>query len=415
MGKIKSYKLFIALVMVVLLAFVGCRGEENIDDVNQSIGDDAKQNILVWSYYETGAQREALEALLNGFNDAQNTYTASWQYVPMADFAKKISIGYTQESLPDIVIIDHPNMKPFVDLGIFEDITNEVYSWENRDDYYTNALNTNEFYDRYFGIPFCSNNLALFCNTSVLSEKNIAVPTDWESFIEACEQLEDGGQLAFGMSGTSGEQSAYQFLPWILGITSWEEQFEGDKSKVAFERIHQLIEAGYMSRNIINWSQVDVARKFNSQDIVMMENGPWVLPQLIEEGVTFSVEPLPLGQDRTTILGGENIAIIRGKNVKGAIELFRYYNRDDVMELVNTLSFSVPPRRSIAKKMKKDNPYMGIFIDQMEEAYVRNSIGYWPQASTQLSESVYQIVREEVTLEDVYRVFSNYIKDIEEH
>lgn len=407
------------MATIVLLFLVsGCRGDAIKMDNETVNHNDEKQEILVWSYYETGAQREALEALLNGFNDSQDRYTASWQYVPMAEFAKKISIGYTQESLPDIVIIDHPNMKPFVDLGIFEDITNEVYSWKNRDDYYENALSTNEFYDRYFGIPFCSNNLALFCNTSLMEEQGIVLPTDWKSFIEACDTYspfnhEEG--YAFGMSGTKGEQSAYQFLPWILGITSWEDQFEGDKSMLAFERIHQLIEEGYMSRNIINWSQVDVARKFNSQEIMMMENGPWVLPQLIEEGTAFSIEPLPFGKEQTTILGGENMAIIRGKNVEGAIELFRYYNRDDVMEFVNTLSFSVPPRRSIASKIKEDTPYMALFIDQMEEAYSRNDVGYWPQASTQLSESMFQIVREEVSLEEVYDRYKKYIKDIEEH
>lgn len=47
-----------------------------------------KEKLVIWSYYETQAQRSGLDELVKNFNQSQNQYEAEWEYVPMTGFVK---------------------------------------------------------------------------------------------------------------------------------------------------------------------------------------------------------------------------------------------------------------------------------------------------------------------------------------
>lgn len=93
-----------AVIACLLLA--GCGREASEEKPEES----EREKIVLWSYYETEAQHDALDELIRGFNLDQEQYEASWEYVPMTEFSKKLTMAYTEQALPDLVLIDNPDM-----------------------------------------------------------------------------------------------------------------------------------------------------------------------------------------------------------------------------------------------------------------------------------------------------------------
>ena len=46
---------------------------------------DGKKEVVIWDYFETDAQKQMMQDLVDGFNESQDEYVASHVYVPFAD------------------------------------------------------------------------------------------------------------------------------------------------------------------------------------------------------------------------------------------------------------------------------------------------------------------------------------------
>lgn len=120
-------KLVAVLVMAVLLAALpvgGCRMEEHEKPDEQA---KERKELLLWTYYETDAQKAAVSNLVEGFNQSQEEYLLTWEYHgPLTEFNKRLAIEPTAEQKPDIVIIDNPDMKRYAKTGELEDLTEYI-------------------------------------------------------------------------------------------------------------------------------------------------------------------------------------------------------------------------------------------------------------------------------------------------
>lgn len=383
------------MVMTACLWLVGCAGQEAV--VEEGMGD--REQIVLWSYYETDAQIKALDELMNGFNLAQERYEASWQYVPMTEFTKKLTMAYTERALPDLVVIDNPDMPVCIRMGMFEDMTEFIRSLEGFEYYYTSLMETVSYEDRFYGIPFNCNNVALIYNRELLAQKNVEPPTTWQELKEAAAVLTQQGRSGFLMSAVEGEQGAFQILPWILSTGERVDEIGGEGTIRAFTFIDDMVDQGYMTSNCINLSQTDVARIFINGEAAMMENGPWVFPMLEEAGIDFGVSPLPIDEKKNVIAGGENLGVLKGKNVEGAKAFLEYCNRDRVMSEFCRKACALPTKSNIVLTDAAQAEKLGAFREQMDEAVVRTSIPGWNSLSRQLSDAIYQIIAQELTPE----------------
>ena len=143
----------------------------------------------------------------------------------------------------------------------------------------------------------------------------------------------------------------------------------------------------------------DVARKFIGGEAAMMENGPWILPMLEEAGVSYGIIPLPADITQKSVIGGENIGILKGKNIEGAKEFIKYCGRDEVMYEFCKTSGVLPTKKSLEKRMVEENEIMSVFQLQMKSAVSRTSNDHWKSLSEQLSTAIYRMMAEGATAE----------------
>lgn len=381
-------------IMVILLVFIsGCALE--VDKKEQKT-EMSKEKLVLWSYYETDAQKESLNQLIAGFNNSQDKYLMTWEYVPMTEFSKRIAIGITESQLPDLVIIDNPDMPSYIELEVFEEITNYITQGEI-DQYYESVWQSVEQGGKIYGVPFCTNNLALIYNRDILAENQLEPPQDWEEFMRAAQIMTNHSRYGFSMSGVSGEQSAFQLLSWILASGEKIETLGSTYTIMGLERISEMVSKRVMPIESINWSQNDVARKFAEGKLAMMENGPWILPIIKEAGINYGIIQLPYEQSEVTIIGGENLCLIKGKHLEGSIEFMNYYNQEDVMLKVCKSAYVIPPKMKQAEQLASENPDYAIFIEKIASSISRAAIDNWREKSKELSQVMYDLLSGEKT------------------
>ena len=383
----------VCLLAVAGTALLGCSRQP----AGQEQTETAREELVLWSYYETDAQRSGLNSLIGGFNQSQNQYHVTWEYVPMTDFDKELSRSYTEQELPDMVLIDNPDMPSFMRMGIFEDITDRIEDWDLAGEYYPAALETVRLDGRYYGIPFICNNLGLIYNTKMLDEAGIDPPKNWEELQSAALALTTEDRSGFLMCAISSEQGAFQIIPWILGAGEPIDQIGGKLTEQTYSFLNSLVEEGSMSSDCINLSQTDVARKFIAGDTAMMENGPWILSMLDKAGVPYGIAKFPTGAQEAMVTGGENIGIVKGKNVDGSLAFLQYCQGENVMESFCKNTGALPARRENTRKLTKSQPKLQVFADQMEYAISRTSIPEWNTLSESLTSNFYSMISGEIT------------------
>lgn len=395
---------FGALILAASFLLGGCAGqaEDRMVEVirtsdegaqDETGRDNLPEEIVLWSYYETNEQKEGLNRLVEGFNNRQKAYKARWEYQgPLSEFKKLLSIGIAEGKLPDVVIIDNPDMRKYVELGIFEDITQLVEANYDLEEFYPEVISSVRYNGRYYGVPFCCNNVGLVYNKEMFREAGLEPPRDWGQFIHAAEVMTTADRYGFAMSGILEEQSSFQLVPWILSTGEDMEGLGGEGTVKALSLIQNMVEQGYMPRDCINWSQVDVARRFAAGKCAMMENGPWALPMVEKAGIDYGIVNLPVDERSIVVTGGENFGVIKGKNVEGAMALLAYYYEDDVMLRMNEQMYSLPPVKRLAVKLWEVNPVYQVFARQMENCITRSAYDYWPDITGTISESLYGVI-----------------------
>lgn len=401
----KKWKSILPIILCVCLT--GCFQTDNEEEDTKK---EEKEKLVLWSYYETDMQKTALDELVKGFNEYQDKYELTWEYHgPATEFNKLLAIGITQEQLPDMVIIDNPDMPRYIKMNRFEDITDEIQKWGDTESYFSNVIESVMDDGRYYGMPFCCNNLGLIYNKDIFREENIPLPRTWEEFEETAVKLTTEERKGFAMSAIPGEQSAFQIATWILCGGEDLQDIGGKGTEKAFSLIQRLVESNALSEECINWSQNDVARVFIDGECAMMENGPWVFPALESAGIDYGIVGFPSDGKYVGVTGGENLAVIKGKNIEGSIEFMKYYSRQDVMLNINLRANSMPPKEKAARLFLNVKPEYQVFMNQMKDCVSRGTHEEWTKLSECLSEVQYRVVTRESTAQEACSYIREYM------
>lgn len=267
-------------------------------------------------------------------------------------------------------------------------------------EYYASIIDTVKYEDRYYGVPFNCNNTALIYNKTMLKEAGCEPPSTWAELRETAKKLTTGEHDGFLMCGIEGEQGAFQILSWILAASGDPSDLQENTQESPWTQTYgffsELLEDGSLSENCINLTQTDVSREFVQGKAAIIQNGPWAFPMLDESGIDYGVAPIP-GKDAETtenaaVLGGENIAIIKGKNVTGSLAFLNFcMDGQELLAFCETANV-LPAKISAAQEMAKQDERMEVFVRQMEDAVTRTSIPQWESVAQKLTDKMYQLV-----------------------
>lgn len=352
-------------------------------------GSTSTQTVKFW-YYFSNVTGQAMQKNIENYNKSQNKYAVKGQYIPFADLKKQITVGAAASSLPDIVQIDNPDHASFAAMGILADITDKVKSWGQADSFYKGPVNSCIYNGKYYGLPLDSNCLALFYNKDLCDAAGVTSgPKTWDELTADAAKLTKGSVKGFAMSAIKTEEGAFQFMPflWQAGADYNSLDSAGGISSMSF--LTNLVQKGYMSKDVINQAQGDVlSAQFEPGKAAIMLNGTWEISQLNTDKVSFKwgVWLLPTNKNNDSVLGGENIAIIKSTQARedAAWDFIKYIESPTVAEQWYKDAGYMPSRKDVADKSTywKNDPLLSVFAEQMNSAQARGPHPKWPQISS---------------------------------
>ncbi|HIZ65968.1 MAG TPA: ABC transporter substrate-binding protein [Candidatus Blautia pullicola] len=397
--KKKIVSMFLCGAMAAsLLAGCGSQGgdsKEGGDTGNDSAG--GKQEVVIWDYFETDAQKQMMEDLISGFNQSQDKYEAKHTYVPFADYEKQLTLGIASGDLPDLVILDGCSMASFISMDLFGDVSDAEINW---DEYMEGPLETTMADGKHYGIPFATNCTALFYNKDIFDAAGMEYPnenTTWEDFHEMAKALTKDGVTGFGNAATGTDEGTFQCLQWLY--TAGGDYLNIGDGIDAYKLMQEMVADGSWAKDSVNWTQSDVNNNFVAGNLAMQQNGPWQIPGIeadapdLNYGVTVLPKKDAQAGQATSIIGGENIGVVKKDDMNGAIEFMKYYDQTEVMVNAMKQYGSFPPKTEAAQDAYwTEDPIQAEFITQLDTSIPRGPSASWPSYSTALQTGFQEVM-----------------------
>ena len=356
-----------------------------------------KQEVVIWDYFETDAQKEMMQSLIDGFNASQDEYEASHVYVPFADYEKQLTLGIASGELPDLVILDGCGMASFIQLGLFGDISDADINW---DEYMEGPMESTMLDGKHYGIPFATNCTALFYNKDLFDAAGIDYPdenTTWDEFHEMAKALTKDGVSGFGNAATNTDEGTFQCLQWLY--TAGGSYTDIEDGVDAYKLMQEMIEDGSWTKECVNWTQSDVNNNFMAGNLAMQQNGPWQIPGIeanapdLNYGVTVLPKKDADSEQATSILGGENMGVVNKDDTSGAEVFLKYYDQTDVMVDAMKQYGSYPPKTEAAKDSYwTDDPIQKAFLTQIDTSIPRGPSAAWPSYSSAIQTGFQEVM-----------------------
>ncbi|THF72955.1 ABC transporter substrate-binding protein [Cohnella fermenti] len=410
------------LAVFMILSLVGCGSGENKENASPPASPSAvapessspsesasseteadKKKLTMWFYFEGKERFDKIKVLTDGYTKLHPNVEIEPVFIPFADFKKRLSVGLAAEDLPDIVVIDNPDTAAYAAMGLFADITDKIAAWPDKDQFFPGPWSSTILDGKQYAIPLGSNNLALFYNEKMLADANVQPPTTWDELRAAAKALTKDGVTGIGIAAPGNEEGTFQFLPWLLSAGAAFDKVGGPEGIKAYGYLADLAKDGSMSKDVINWTQADVMKQFAAGKIAMMINGPWQLPELATNApdLKYGIALVPKDQTFASVLGGENLSIVNGRNVDEAVSFAMYVESPEVLKSFAQGFGYFPARKDVAADPYwSDNPQLKVFADNMNYALPRGPHPKWPEISNALSEALVKSILGSSAAED---------------
>ncbi|WP_420114611.1 ABC transporter substrate-binding protein [Pseudactinotalea sp.] len=312
--------------------------------------------------------------------------TINLQGISTQDLVPKLTTTAAGGSGPDIAIVDVSSIAQLAAGQVVADISSQAAEVSGD---FTEELLAGSAYDgKQYGLPYTTNNVALYYNVAMLDSAGIAVPTTWDELRQAAIELTGGEQYGY-MFGAQG-QGAFLFWPWlwqnggqILKDDLTEATFASDAGLEAFEfyagmaMTDKVAPPEFIASNA-SWDQY--VAPFAQERVAMMAIGPWgTFPvQEANPDLEFAIAPLPGKSSNATVLGGAAIAVGQhAQNAEMAWEFVRWMTSSDQMHYIQDTG-NIPGRTEVIESAwAAEDPLRQVFVEQIEVARARPALPTW--------------------------------------
>jgi len=362
----------------------------------------ANSVTITWEDYFSGCPTDplcnAIDTLRKQYQASHPGVTIERTTVPFADLLPKVLQQAATHTLPDVLILDNPQVQNFASTGALADLTSYAKGWSQLGSYYSSSLSTATWQGKLYGVPIGNNDLALYYNKKMLKAAGIGTPpTTWAALRADAKKLTHGNVYGMGFSANASEEGTFQ----------WETVFWGDggdllhvADKPGVEALTfwtQLIKDGSVSKSSLTWGQTEVENQFVAGNVAMQLNGPWNLPALRStKGLDFGVAYMPrktASMPPVSALGGEVWTVPASTPAKqqAAWNLIKWMQNPAYITKLDSLLSYLPAYKPANQTMTERDPVLKVFGDILPTSKARAAVlgPKYPKAS----EAIYQAIQ----------------------
>jgi multiple sugar transport system substrate-binding protein len=351
----KMFSRFTLLLIVTLVFSVGI----------STVGAQDGLKLIEWDYWVPPSNQSDVWGQLVTQCATDNNVTIELQPSPRNDLITKVLLAAQQQQLPDILMIDNPDLQQVADTGALAPLTDYGVDLTGL---YQNLIDAGTYNDKVYGIAPGINGMAIFYNVDMLDKAGVKPPTTWTELKDAAAKLTTDGVYGMAFSAVATEEGSWQFEPWFWGAGADLTKLDSPEAVQALQFWVDLVNSGSASKSVVTWSQGDVDDQFIAGKAAMMQNGVWNLPNLDKAGINYNVVPIPKpdGGAAPGPMGGEVLAIPLGSDQARMEAAGKVVNclLSEKSELAwGNLNGYIPSRQAVAEQVANDKPMMKSFVD----------------------------------------------------
>lgn len=385
----RSARLAVVAALAAPLVLAACGG----GTASAPAASEEVKSIRVVDYYNNEPDNTIYATAL-GACAAENGVTIDRQAVPGADLIAKVLQQASSKTLPDILMLDNPDLQQIAATGALAPIGDFGLSAEGEAQ---GVIDASTYKGKVYGLQPVTNTIALFYNKDILKAAGITPPTTWDELKAAAAALTSGDQYGVAFSAPSTYEGTWQFLPFMWSNGGDEKNIATPQTAAALQLWVDLKNSRSASESVVTWTQADVNDQFIAGNAAMMVNGPWQLPVLNKAtNLHFGIVPIPApkaGDKVVAPLGGETWTIPNtGNKARQAIaaKVVNCLNSDKNQLSLAAGRQTVPTRTALDKQFIVANPSMEAFSQLVKTARARTGeLGdAWPAAATKIYTAV---------------------------
>lgn len=214
----KKWKTF-GLMSVIALFLIACGNGESSDvDTDNSPGGDSssgeKVSLEFWSFWGEGLRRDAIEGIIEDFNEEQDKIEVKYVYQPWGDIWTKSLAAVAAGNPPDIVVQDINSVRQRADAQQNTNLSEYISEEDLSDQFYPQLWDTVVFEDEPYALPFNTDTQVLFYDKDALEEVGLdGAPETWD-------ELEEYARALDVKNGDDFERIGFYPL-WNIGADVW--------------------------------------------------------------------------------------------------------------------------------------------------------------------------------------------------
>jgi multiple sugar transport system substrate-binding protein len=368
-------------LLAVSTAAACSSGSSNSPASSSSAAASGKVTITEFDYY-TGSTGS--DAALNWYNaqfmKAHPNITVRRTSVPYANLITKILQDATAGDMPNLMIIDNPNVPEVAATGQLVPL-NDMPGFTTNG-YTRGAIAECTYQGKQYCYPIGTNTVGLFYNKAMLAAAHLSPPTTWAQLEADAKALTTPAHYGIAFDATGDEQSTWQLEPFFWSNGGSLTSVDTPQFQQALQLWVNMVKDGSASKSVLNWGQdPDLTQQFLHGKAAMIEDGPWIFPELNAAGWKYNqqygIVPIPVrtpGQKLITPLGGETLDIGAGGSAaqqQAAWEWIQGMQQPATMEYMASHMYYLPSKTAVIQQYLQSGPQYTVFAQETETARPR--------------------------------------------
>ena len=345
-------------------------------------------------YYGSEPQSSQIQGVLTECGNQVGVKVVHEQE-PRAQLEPKLLQDAAARTLPDLMLVDNPDLQQMASTGGLVSLSANGLSTAGL---YPSIVSAGQYEGQTYGIAPGVNDLALYYNKALFSKAGLTAPTTWAELAADAKALTSGTVRGIAFSAAATEEGSFQFEPFLWSAGADLSNLASPQAVQALTLWKTMVDDGYASKSVVNWSQADVEAQFQAGNAAMMVNGPWQLPLLnAAKGLTFGVTSIPVpaaGDQSVSPLGGEVWAVGHSNPAREAkaVAVVKCLMTSAMSSKWSNDAGYIPSNEVAAQALATSDPQLAPFIDEISTAKARTAVlgTKYPAVSTALWTAIQQ-------------------------
>ncbi|MFF9338780.1 MULTISPECIES: ABC transporter substrate-binding protein [unclassified Streptomyces] len=268
--------------------------------------------------------------VVDAFNASHTDIKVTYEEIPSGNAGgyAKISNAVKAGNAPDLVSIEYPSLPEFVSSGALQDI-GDAFTEADRAKLLPQAVELTTLGGKTWAVPFDAAPQAFYYRKDLFEKHKIEVPTTWDAFRKAAEQVKEADGKARIATFFPDDPTTFEAMAWQAGA-QWfkaeDDTWKIDTTDPATTKVtaywQGLLDDGLVHKNA-SFSPEWTGSLKNGTTLGYLGAswGAGVLKgTLPEQAGKWAVAPVPSwdGKPASGMLGGSTFAVTKGSAKKAA-------------------------------------------------------------------------------------------------